>query len=189
MAKFVRTANVPRYRNPARYKQFLRIDFRYRCAYCGITEVYRRGDDAFGADHFRPRRLFPELACHYANLYYCCNRCNSFKGDSWPSDEEASAGFVFADPCQEDPYEVHLAVHDDGTLTPLTPCGLYTLDRLRLNREQLVIYRTRQFRIASRLQRCAADLRQLDKLRRGAATADVEAALAGLLREWESGEF
>ena len=39
----------------------------------------------FHIDHFRPKKKYPRLALAYANLYYACGLCNTFKGDAWPS--------------------------------------------------------------------------------------------------------
>jgi hypothetical protein len=104
MALFIRRNSVPVQIRPANYKPFLREDFQWRCAYCETTEVYRRGDEMFGIDHFRPKAKFPELDCHYPNLYYCCNSCNSHKGSAWPSPEREAAGDGFTDPCLRDPF-------------------------------------------------------------------------------------
>ena len=73
MAFFIRRDDVLIQTQAAKYKPHLRIDFQWRCAYCETTEVYRRGVDVFGVDHFKPKAKFPELDCHYPNLYYCCN--------------------------------------------------------------------------------------------------------------------
>ncbi len=159
MPLFTRSADVPRFRVAGRFKPFLRRDFRYQCAYCGITEVYRRGIDTFGADHFRPRSIFPDLEFEYPNLYYCCNQCNRYKGATWPDDDEVAGGFQFADPCVCDPFIQHFIKQKAGTLSAVTPAGEYTLDNLRLNCEELVRFRTRRARIQGLIERCLGKLR------------------------------
>lgn len=138
MAFFTRTSNPPEYSDPSKYKPYLRRDFRCQCAYCEVSEGFvGRREEHFEVDHFRPARLFPQFNYDYANLYYCCRGCNSKKGASWPSDAESRRGAGFADPCLEDPYKMHLAEQENGTVLPLTPVGEYTLDHVRLNREAI----------------------------------------------------
>jgi len=102
------------------------------------------GEEFFEIDHFRPASKFRNQVTHYPNLYYSCGKCNRHKGNTWPSDELISLGLRFADPCQEDMYVQHLQEMPDGTLQPLTTCGRYTGDHIRLNRRDLLNWR--QFR-------------------------------------------
>ena len=55
----------------ANYRQDLRVDFWYSCAYCSITEVEAQGI-AFEIDHYAPHSKFPELKHDYGNLMYSC---------------------------------------------------------------------------------------------------------------------
>jgi len=127
------------------YKPYLRRDFHIRCAYCLIHEAHYGGLRNYHVDHFRPKKLFPQLTLSYPNLYYACGLCNTFKSDVWPSPEQQHAGFAFADPCIEDPYEIHFQVNDhDGSLRPITNAGQYTIAHLRLDRNQLRRTRLRQ---------------------------------------------
>ena len=111
----------------------------------------------FGVDHFRPKSLFRNLICTYSNLYYACNLCNSFKGQTWPSDALKAKGFVFADPCESNVYETHLKEEDDGSLQCLTTCGKYTYEHLDLDRDDLVNWR-RERRLARN------DLPEVDRM-------------------------
>ncbi len=43
------------------------------------------GYSTFGVDHYKPQKLFKNLATTYSNLYYCCNACNSSKNNHWPA--------------------------------------------------------------------------------------------------------
>lgn len=128
------------------YKPYLRRDFRARCAYCLIHEAHFGGLRNYHIDHFRPRSQFPYLVAHtYANLYYACGLCNTFKGDTWPSPEQLRNGFAFGDPCKEDVYKQHFKIDEsDGSLEPRSNIGRYTRDHLRLDRVQLRRYRLRQ---------------------------------------------
>jgi len=101
--------------------------------------------DAMEVDHFRPKRRpeFAHLEHEWANLYYCCRRCNQHKSNHWPTDQETQRGLCFVDPCAEDPDE-HFQLcrhpqHDDLCyVMPLTAPAQYTLAKVRLNRDQLV---------------------------------------------------
>jgi hypothetical protein len=117
MAHFHRKQTPPQFTQYPKYKPYLQADFLRCCAYCEMSEAYRNGTDAFGVDHFRPRSRFPELECHYPNLYYCCNECNRYKGTTWPAAVSAGKEYGFADPCECDPFLDHLRGDDNGRVT------------------------------------------------------------------------
>lgn len=71
-------------------KEYLRNDFRYECAYCGIKEDYTGVilDNHFEIEHFIPQN--PEVKINfeynvheYSNLFYSCKLCNSKKSNKW----------------------------------------------------------------------------------------------------------
>jgi len=158
MPRIIRKHHPPYSKDYTKYKPYLRQDFSYRCAYCTIHEGEFGGLRNFAfvfvakaelrrklsIEHFRPKWKFPELECEYTNLYYACSICNNCKGKRWPSDEDISKGLRFADPCEEDIYEVHFCEQDDGNLKPITLCGDYTIIHIRLNRLHLVKLRLRR---------------------------------------------
>jgi len=160
MARFSRSLNPPSYSDYEKYRQLLRVDFRYRCAYCERTESYLRGDEGFEIDHFKPRR-FRELLANYQNLYYSCRKCNRHKWETWPSDEELSEGFRFSDPCAEDMYLSHLQEGADGRLEALTNCGRYTRDHIRLDRPTLVEWRQARRVVSEKLPTLESALARL----------------------------
>jgi hypothetical protein len=163
LAQFPRIQNPPLFGNYEKYRPWLRVDFRYRCAYCERTEAYLRGEEMFEIDHFKPRR-FKELVANYENLYYSCQKCNRDKSNTWPSDEEFSGGFRFSDPCTEDMYLSHFREAANGELEALTNCGQFTCDHIRLYRPTLVKWRQEK-RIASeeiaKLETALAQLKDL----------------------------
>ena len=63
------------------------------------TDLPDRERLLFTCDHFRPRRLFPELIYDWSNLVYACQSCNSVKGGMWPSNEEDADSYI--DPCED----------------------------------------------------------------------------------------
>ncbi len=186
MAFFTRRDDVPIQTQATKYKPHLRVDFQWRCAYCETTEVYRRGVDVFGVDHFRPKAKFPRLDCHYPNLHYCCNQCNSHKGSAWPSTEREAAGEGFIDPCLRDPFVHDLSEGSNGLLSTRTEAGSYTLRRLSLNRPELIRFRVRRAKIGARIdnlrQAVGGPESQLDAARRQA----IDEILDELSLEWEA---
>ena len=140
-----RRPNPPRYSDYGRYKPLLREDFCYRCGYC------RTHESAFGSvrnmtiDHFRPKSLFPRLVASYSNLHYCCNECNTYKADRWPSDAELTNGYRFVEACVDDPDEHYEFV--DLVMKPRTRPAEFTVSALRLDRPALL---SRRRAIASR---------------------------------------
>lgn len=109
------------------FKPWLRDEFRFRCVYCLMREVwYPSGHAAFSADHIVPRSHDPALAFQYDNLLYACVRCNSFRRDIPMLDPTAEA---IGD---------HLSVDGEGTVHALTPHGQFIIDVLQLNSDDLI---------------------------------------------------
>ena len=124
------------YRNYKSYKPWLRDEFVFRCVFCLSREVwYPNGQDAFHVEHLKPRKLSPELEVDYDNLVYSCGSCNSFKQDKWP----------ILSPFQN-AYGVHFVVNGDGTIEGLTHAGRRTIKFLRLDRDELNLFRLNKIR-------------------------------------------
>lgn len=128
-------------RNYSRFRPYIREDFAECCAYCLLHERLAGGQEHFELDHFRPKSdpRFQHLEGDYSNLYYSCRACNNTKRAAWPKPELEAKGYRFVDPCQE-VFSDHF-VDNDGVWTPRTPAGMYSEERLRLNRSQLVFIR------------------------------------------------
>lgn len=127
------------------YKPHLQRLFRDRCAYCLSHEKLMGRFDAMEVDHFRPtgRAGFAHLKLAWANLYYCCRRCNQHKSSKWPNAHELGKGLRFVDPCEEDPDEHFRLTRDesgdqDGKIASKTSAGRYSIAEIRLNRKQLI---------------------------------------------------
>ncbi|MCI0691606.1 HNH endonuclease [candidate division KSB1 bacterium] len=130
---FSRRSPAPSESNYAKYRPYIREDFRECCAYCLMHETYAGGEENFELDHFRPksRPEFSGLINEYANLYYACHPCNHQKHNHWPSEELRAKGFQFVDTCNES-FSIHFE-EDDGYWNPISNAGRYTEERLRLN--------------------------------------------------------
>ena len=105
MRRLERRLTPPRLKTPSSYKPYLRVDFKWSCAYCTRHEAENGGHYNFEVDHFRPMSLFPYLASTYPNLYYSCRKCNRVKSNMWPSSQQQHQGFRFVDPCSDEPTE------------------------------------------------------------------------------------
>lgn len=153
-----RRQQPPMYADYRRYKPHLRVDFRFRCCYCSIHESNWGDETHFAVEHFRPKSAFPELETEYSNLYYACNRCNGYKGDKWPSAVDLAAGLRFFDLCT-DVTRLHLRDDGSGNLEPLSPCGVYSIASIRLNRAFLVKMRNERRTHGAKLRQLLRDIR------------------------------
>ena len=112
------------------YKPYLREEFARRCVYCRFPDHFKYAD-GFGVDHYRPRKKYQDLAADYGNLFYCCNSCNSKKGDFWPNRLQYDRRWLIPNPCHNR-MSVHLW-YEGETAVAKTPSGKCAVDVLRLN--------------------------------------------------------
>jgi hypothetical protein len=131
------------------YKPVLRHDFFRSCAYCTMSEAEAQAM-RFTIDHYEPRALYPQLVNEYSNLMYCCDECNSRKGDLCPPDTARAAGVRFFRP-DEDIYPDHFEL-TGIRLKHKTAIGDFSIDGLDLNRAML--RKLRELR--QRLEQCDA---------------------------------
>jgi 5-methylcytosine-specific restriction endonuclease McrA len=76
------------------YRQPLRRDFFYSCAYCTMTE-FEAQSIGMTIDHYEPRNAREGLRNDYGNLMYACGVCNQRKGDRCPPSEARADGHRF----------------------------------------------------------------------------------------------
>ncbi len=114
-------------------REFVRRRARFACEYCGVTETNVGSE--LTVDHFQPKTKGGTDAPD--NLLYCCFRCNLYKADYWPEEPE---DLPLWNPRRETAAQ-HFIEKEDGTFYPVTPVGSWTVQQLRLNREQLVAHR------------------------------------------------
>lgn len=112
------------------------------CEFCGVNEIDAAGE--LTVDHFRPKQR--EGSDDLSNLIYCCFRCNIYKAAYWQDDPGLPQLW---NPRQES-RDLHLVTLDDGSLYPASLAGRFTIERLRLNRPQLIDYRRRKL-VAARV--------------------------------------
>src|SRR5687767_8772810 len=110
----------------------LRRRFQFRCGYCGVSE--RDAGAELTVDHFQPRS---QAGLHESeNWVYCCHACNEFKGNTW----DPNSPRRILHPLRDDT-SAHVVEEENGTLRSLTETGSFHIERLHLNRRQLVAYR------------------------------------------------
>ena len=113
-------------------RESIRALYDFRCGYCGVAETEAGG--RLEIDHFCPRSHGGKDTLD--NLVYACPTCNRFKGDYWPM-PEASPDVMLLHP-QQDDLSAHIGALPDGRLIGLTKRGWFHIQRLRLNRAQLI---------------------------------------------------
>lgn len=111
-----------------------------RCVYCCIPESKFGGSRNFHVEHYRPKSIFPKLTNEYGNLFYACGICNIFKSDDWPADHQLGSytRAAYPDPSLVN-YSDFLNVDEpSGMVESQTFTGRYVIERLHLNRPQMV---------------------------------------------------
>lgn len=109
------------------------------CGYCGVHES--DAGSKLEIDHFKPQAFYgtDELE----NLVYCCAACNKFKRDFWPADPVASNPRRLLHPLK-DSLQEHLTENEAGQLIALSETGAFHIEKLRLNRPQLLASRQKR---------------------------------------------
>jgi hypothetical protein len=69
------------YANYEAYRDWLRDEFSFRCAYCLMREPWLRGRSGFQIDHCIPQAQYPAGKLDYDNLVYTCPWCNHAKSN------------------------------------------------------------------------------------------------------------
>lgn len=123
------------------YRDWLRDEFLYRCAYCLMRESWLRGRLGFQIDHCIPQSQYPVGRLDYGNLVYTCPWCN-----------QAKAGVAVPNPT-EVAYGTALRVNEDGIVEAKNELGLVLLEGLRLDHPEL----TYQRRLVLRIVRLAEE--------------------------------
>ncbi|MGM0601268.1 MAG: HNH endonuclease [Candidatus Rifleibacteriota bacterium] len=127
-----RSYSGPKHKKYGDYKQALRIDFCYSCAFCSITEI-EYGAGTFNIDHFMPRIPFKNLETEYGNLLWSCERCNKKKLSFYPGKDGRLKGMCLYRPDRFWPND-HFEMQDEVLLKSKTRnIGNFTIDRLDLN--------------------------------------------------------
>ena len=145
--ELVSRSNVPSGLDYTKYKNYLRHDFFYSCAYCTMSEA-EASAIPFSIDHYESQVARPDLRNDYNNLMYACIPCNTRKSDRTVPAAARKDGIHFFRP-DEDKFTEHF-IRDGLLLKDISKCGEFTIDALDLNRAML--RRLREIR--DRLHNC-----------------------------------
>lgn len=163
------------------YKVHLQREFRRKCVYCRIADGFK-GYEGFGVDHYLPRSKFPGLVVAWSNLFYACNVCNAWKGESVSLPER-----FLPNPCEHRMAE-HLQYLDRGIET-YTPHGEWLKELLHLDERtrlrDLVLYTLGKFLMTRNelLRDLIAYEARLENARGGEDSGAVQAAIQETLDE------
>lgn len=154
------------YKHPIN-KEALQMASHGKCMYCEsqVSHVY------FGdIEHIRPKAIdkYPELEFEWANLGYCCARCNGAKNDKF---DEACP---FIDPYSESPSDHLLAFGSLLRHKAGSERGALTISTIDLNRAELVERRSIRLQMLQR---------SIDACFRTSSIAVKEILLSELQRE------
>jgi hypothetical protein len=143
--RLIARSKVPVRAKYLEYRQELRYDFFYSCAYCTMSE-FEAQSIRMTIDHYEPRNARPDLENDYGNLMYACSLCNERKSDRCPPPESRNDGRRFFRP-DSDVREEHFT-REDIVLEPLSKVGEFSIAMLDLNRAVLLRLRKIRKRIA-----------------------------------------
>lgn len=133
-----RTQTPPKFKRYQSYKKYLKVEFENKCIYCRMPDGLK-GEASFGVEHYKPSSKFKDLECTYSNLYYCCNTCNSNKGNFWPSVHDLIKKLFVPNPCDHVMVQHLKYVHEN--VESKSDAGAFCIELLRLNEESIVDYR------------------------------------------------
>lgn len=165
----------------AETRAVVRTTFGGRCGYRGVFETSVGGE--LEMDHFHPTAAGG--SDEIANLVYARTACNRFKGDYVPP-RDAPESLRLLHP-QHDNLREHIEETTHGHLVGITPRGWFHIQRIHLNRTQLVEMR-RLLRVTGaqgdeliRARESEAHLREENRALRG-EVARLRTAMDELLR-------
>ena len=146
------------------YRESLRFDFWYSCAYCSTTELEATGI-TFTIDHYMPQNSDSgrALVNDYSNLMWCCDPCNKYKGDTILPARMQNDGFMIFRPDYHDPTH-HFSLDEYRILPMSDKIGKLTVELLDLNRLELRKVRELRSRLSKSKERIMLGLRRLDDI-------------------------
>lgn len=116
------------------YREALRVDFWYSCAYCTMTELEASGI-AFEIDHYNATTKCPDEERVYYNLLWSCDGCNRIKSNQWPCAKAKAQGKELYRPDLHD-FDHHFKL-EGVRVEPISTSGEYSVFILGLNRKAL----------------------------------------------------
>jgi hypothetical protein len=155
-------SDVQKKKNYADYRDDLRFDFWYSCAYCNLCESEAMGI-GFEIDHYLPTEHFQQLVSDYNNLFWSCEKCNNYKSDYFPDKEQIDKGnyIIRAD---EDDQSNHMYL-ENYIMKQKTGTGNFNIEILILNRKMLQRIRKIREKISDAVEFIAFGVPTLKKVK------------------------
>jgi hypothetical protein len=124
------------------WKPQLADEGHHQCVYCSISEASFGGLRNFHVEHYKPKAVFPEFENEYGNLFFACAICNSFKRDDWPGEcDQDLSEMAYPNPASVNIGDYIDVNSVDGEVTGTRNATKYLIERLFLNRPQLILER------------------------------------------------
>lgn len=159
------------------WKPLLAKEGFHQCVYCAISESAFGGFRNYHVEHYKPKSRYPKLENKFSNLFYACAICNTFKGDDWPGEpHQEHLGAAYPDPSLTD-YALLFDVAPNGVVAGRNIAANYLVEKLYLNRPQLISERRAQAAFA-KIDEFAAFVRAQMRVLQASARAEREVAEA-----------
>jgi hypothetical protein len=129
------------------WKPLLAEEGFHQCVYCSISESSFGGIRNFHVEHYKPKgdSRFTHLENIFSNLFYACPICNGFKSDDWPCEPNNDLNIIcYPDPSVIDYSHIFTLDYLTGLIDGINIAAKYILNKLHLNRPQLIINRREQ---------------------------------------------
>lgn len=181
----VRKLNPGPYKSYKSYRPHLQDEFCRKCIYCRLPDGL---NTTFGVEHYWPKKNFPHLVTTYSNLFYACNRCNSYKGNFWPTNDDIKNEKFVPNPCDHTMSD-HVWF-EDSIVIPKDKVGAFAEDLLDLNNEERVLFREFILRAIHRAvaegRKINRSLRKIDKTLKISTSPEKVQDLSAAKRELEA---
>jgi hypothetical protein len=145
------------------WKQQISNECFNQCVYCSIHENPWGGIDHYHIDHFRPQSKFKDLKNTITNLYQACPICNKFKSDDWQNEPNDLEIICYPDPSDYNYSDLFTIDTTNNTLEGKYVSSRFLINRLYLNRPQLV-YERREYFLKLKAESLINDARKLIEL-------------------------
>lgn len=142
------------------WKQQIADDCHNKCVYCSIHEQPWGGIDHYHIEHFRPKSKFKKLENVIQNLYHSCPVCNRFKSDDWQNIPTHLNRICYPNPSKFDYNTLFKPLQNDFILKGKSIAANYIINRLYLNRPQLILER-REFYLNEKYNKLYDEVKKL----------------------------
>lgn len=128
------------------WKELIAEECYYQCIYCSIHEAQFGGIDHYHIEHYKPKSIpkFKDLENDILNLFYACPICNRFKSNDWPNDAEDLNTICYPSPSEYNYGDLFNIDTNNYNLIGKYKSSCYLVERLFLNRSQLIYERREQ---------------------------------------------